>query len=598
MSKQSTPLLINQERMKKLLAIFFCIGAALSSSAQRDIDTSLTQSAEFTGNLRLFLRDANKLSTQPLVKEQVSEMTSIRYTTLPTRKVALIDPKLIPAAKINVDEKLAKLYRGYAKAGYGSYFTPLVDIYYTDGRSKKGTFGAHYQHLSSAGGVTPDDNDSIPDHFSDNKAEIWGKYFLKKSAIQGGLSWERNVSHWFGFNQVQFNDSLPKLSMDSLRQRLNTYGGFVSYESHNRDSADLNYAFDLGLRNTADTYEGNETFVDFSARGSKLINTELSSAEFGVNYNSFNFIGPNVLATGIIFDAQDSVIQARNQDNAIIRLVPTAQTVWRGLRAKLGMGLYIEARGENPGHFYPLAEVSYNMFKGLVVPYAGLRGSTEPTTYLDLYRENPFIVNNPTLRNRNNKLELYAGIGGAFSKTVSYSAGVNSFSWANFAYFVNDSLTSVGHRHLVIYDNLKALNIHGELAIYSGEKWKTNARVDYFRYTTDAQAHAWHQPGLKVTASGQYNMRNKILVGADLFYVGERWAKSNVFVDGVEPENDGSYHFKLKGFVDLNLKVEYRYNKRLSAWVQLNNAFAQRYQRWSGYNTQRLLALMGVTYAF
>lgn len=584
--------------VKKITLFILFLGFAGLAQAQRDTSITLSQSAEFTGNLRLFLRDANKLSTQPLVKEQIAEMTTVRYTTLPTRKVSLIDPKLIPAAKINVDEKLTKLYRGYFKGGYGTYFTPLVDAYYTDGRSKKGTYGIHYKHLSSAGAVTPNDEDSIPDHYSDNKVEVWGKYFLKNGALDGGLFWERNVSHWYGFDQTMFKDTLPKLQMDSLKQRINTIGGNVGYRTANRDSADLNLAFDLALRNTTDLYAGKETFVDFAARGSKLINTELFSGEFGVNYNNFNSIGPKVLATGIIYDAADSVIQNRGQDNAIIRLIPMAHTVWRDLRAKVGMGLYIEARGENPGHFYPLAEVSYNMFKGIVVPYAGVRGSTDPTTYLSLYQENPFIVYNPTLRNRNNKLELYAGLGGAISKSVSYSAGINSYSWANFAYFVNDSLTSVGNRHLVIYDDLKAINIHGELAVYSGEKWKTNARVDYFKYNSGDQAHAWHQPGLKVTASAQYNLKKKFAVSTDLFYIGERWAKSNVMIQNKDAEADGSYHIKLKGFVDANFKVEYRYNKRLSAWLQLNNTFAQKYQRYSGYNTQRLLAMMGATYAF
>jgi hypothetical protein len=242
------------------------------------------------------------------------------------------------------------------------------------------------------------------------------------------------------------------------------------------------------------------------------------------------------------------------------------------------------------------------------VPYAGVRGSVEPTTYLGLYRENPFIQTFPDLRNRNNKLEVYGGIGGAVSKTVSFSAGVNYNSWENFAYFVNDSLylsdstnilyRSVGNRFTIIYDDLRALNIHGEMAIYSGEKWKANLRGDWFNYTLGNEVHAWHQPNLKITASGQYKLRDKFTVGMDIFYIGSRWAKSLVPVEGVEAEADGSYHFKLDGFTDANINVEYKYNKRLSAWVQFNNTLALRYQRWSGYDVQRFLAMMGATYAF
>ncbi|MFN9799025.1 MAG: hypothetical protein ACK54P_03305, partial [Bacteroidota bacterium] len=82
---------------------------ACPAAAQRD--TVLTQSAEFEGVLRLFLRDASKLSSDAVIREQASEMTTIRYTTLPTRKVATIEPAMIEPARIHVDEKLTRLYR-------------------------------------------------------------------------------------------------------------------------------------------------------------------------------------------------------------------------------------------------------------------------------------------------------------------------------------------------------------------------------------------------------------------------------------------------------------------------------------------------------
>jgi hypothetical protein len=588
--------------IKYFIALCFIFTGAAGIAQTRD--SVINMESQFEGERRLFLRDANKLSTVPLIKEQVIDMTTIRYSTLPTRKTVTIEPKPILAAKINVEEKLPRLYRGYVRAGFGTFETVPVDFYFMDGRSKKGTYGIHYKLLRSSG-LALGDGDSIPDRFSDNRLEIWGRRFLKKHILEGSLNWERNVSHWYGFDNAQFTGE--DVFMDSLRQRLNTFGGRVSYATFERDSSEINYKFDLAIRNTKDLFDGSETNFDWVATASQLRKTELFSGEIGVNYNTFSFTGPNIGRFGVpILDEEN--IKARSWDNAVIRLVPTAQTIWRDLRAKVGVGLYFEGRGDSPAHFYPLAEVSYNMFKGLIVPYAGVRGSVEPTTYLGLYRENPFIQTFPDLRNRNNKLELYGGIGGAVSKTVSFSAGVNYNSWENFAYFVNDSLylsdstnilyRSVGNRFTIIYDDLRALNIHGEMAIYSGEKWKANLRGDWFNYTLGNEVHAWHQPNLKITASGQYKLRDKFTVGVDIFYIGSRWAKSLVPVEGVEAEADGSYHFKLDGFTDANINVEYKYNKRLSAWVQFNNTLALRYQRWSGYDVQRFLAMMGATYAF
>jgi len=136
--------------------------------------------------------------------------------------------------------------------------------------------------------------------------------------------------------------------------------------------------------------------------GRTLKDNTLYSMDVGFNYNSFSYFGPDMLGNGRV---DDPFFRNRNWDNMILKFIPTASTTWKGLRAKVGAGIYVEGRGATPGHFYPLAEASYNLFDGVVVPYIGVRGSTEPTTYLSLYRENPFIQTFPDLKNKNNKLD-------------------------------------------------------------------------------------------------------------------------------------------------------------------------------------------------
>ena len=591
--------------MKNIICFLLLVSAYQGSSAQ--VDTTLDYTTTFTGDRRLFLRDADKISITPQTKDSVVKMTSINYTTIPTPKLALIDPKLIPAAKINVDEKLSYLYKGYIRAGYGSYNTVPLDVYYTDGRSKKGTFGFHYKMLRGDG-VPLNDADSIPDRYSDNLAELWGKWFFKKTQLLGNFNWERNVSHFYGVD-LKNNYEGPAFDSLSFNQRMNTFGGGMSFLTYQRDTGDVNYRADISLRGTKDLQNNRETNVDILLHGRTLKDNTLFAMDFGINYNNFDYFGPDLGRRGNFID---KTFQDRSWDNTVIKFVPTASTTWRDLRAKIGAGIYIEGRGESPGHFYPLAEASYNLLDGIIVPYAGVRGSVEPTTYLGLYQQNPFIQTFPDLKNKNNKLDVYAGIGGAVSRAVSYSAGVNYFEWSNFAYFINDSISSPqndfyswGNVMTVIYDDLNAINLHGELAIFAGEKWKANIRGDYYKYTLGDEVRAWNQPVTKLLVNGQYALRNKFIVSTDIFYIGSRWAKSLVPVHDVDPyivtsgsSSNTEYHFKLKGFLDANFRVEYRYNKRLSAWVQFNNAFALKYQRWGAYNNQQFLATLGAAYSF
>jgi hypothetical protein len=83
-------------------------------------------------------------------------------------------------------------------------------------------------------------------------------------------------------------------------------------------------------------------------------------------------------------------------------------------------------------------------------------------------------------------------------------------------------------------------------------------------------------------------------------YYGERWAKSVLPVTGRDAvvQLDGSYVYKMKGFVDVNLRTIYTYNERLSAYLQFNNILAQKYAIYSGIPTQRFFAALGASYSF
>ena len=83
-------------------------------------------------------------------------------------------------------------------------------------------------------------------------------------------------------------------------------------------------------------------------------------------------------------------------------------------------------------------------------------------------------------------------------------------------------------------------------------------------------------------------MRDKILVDLDVFYVGERHAKSYEF---------GVPVVSLDGFMDLNLKLEYRYTRILSAWLRFNNILGRRYEIWNQYPGQSFFIQGGFTYS-
>lgn len=565
--------------MKKFITISSALTMLFISSNTNGQSDTLNMDITYTGSLELVLKDANKISAWPQLKESMIEMTTIKYTLIPSKQQVTIEPKPIAAAKVNVEEKLQKLYRGYVRGGFGVYTTPLLDVYYMDGRSRNGVWGLDYHHLSSQGGGAVED--SITDSFSNNRFGMWGRRYLSKHSIEGGINWNRDVVHYYGFDPV-LNWDAPT---DNLKQRFNNLEGYVDLRSYYRDSSKVNYNGRLGFRNFRDLNDGVENNVDFRGNASKYLNSELFSMDFRVNYNDFQYLS--------MADGKD-----KNRSNLLVQLQPEARTDVGNLRVRLGMGLWLDARSDRAFRFYPIAEASYSILDDLFIPYAGVEGSPVQNTYRSITTENPFVLSDFDVKNTNRRLELFGGIRGTLSSSTSFNARVSTTRYEDFLYFVNDSTYSPGSRFQALYDDLSVFTLRGEVAISTSDKFRMLARGEYFIYSTDLEKYAWYQPSTKLTLNSSYNIGDKFLVTLDAYTVGQRRAKSLVQHRDGELQPDGSYTVKLKGYVDASLGIEYRYTNRISAWVKFNNLLFSRYQQWNLYNIQRFNAMMGATYSF
>ncbi len=58
------------------------------------------------------------------------------------------------------------------------------------------------------------------------------------------------------------------------------------------------------------------------------------------------------------------------------------------------------------------------------------------------------------------------------------------------------------------------------------------------------------------------------------------------------------YIYDLKSFLDMNISLEYRYTKKVSAFIQFNNFTGKKYQYWTNFPVQSINILGGVTFSF
>ena len=601
------PIKIKKEvQMIKRIVFLVVVAVHFSFQMLAQRDTTLVQEAEFDGELKIHLRDAGKISSHPVIIEQRSTMEKVKFNFLPTTPVGTKDPDKIPASKINVVDKLPNLQNGYLKVGLGNYMTPLVDGYFSSGRNKKGDFGVEVHHLSSNGGVVAD-TALVKSGYSETQAGIFGRYFLKNSSIQGAMRYQRNVVGYYGNQSPSFYDldstSNVLYQLGGTQQKWQNVTAEAEYKSFSRDSSDMNYHSRIRYQYGWGIFKEKESVIDFEVGGDKLVNTEVFAVDFGLQTAQLNANGWSYNALGGLRDSTDSTWRAHSQSNTIFRLQPSAYTVWKDVRVKVGMGVFFDVKSVKPAHFYPMLELKWSILDGLLLPYAGVKGGVELNTFHSLFEQNPFVLSNPLLLNRNNKLEAYGGLNGVISSSMGYEVGVNWNMYEQQAFFVNDSSASLGNRFIVLYDNMNQLDVHGRFFMRSGQKWEWDASVHYFEYQVANSQYAWNMPHWKGNVKAMYRVQNQWQIGADIQYIGDRKAFSYAPVAGQTIQREvwkdrPGYVVNMRNFVDVSLQVKYQYNRQIAAWASVYNTLAQRYQIWNAYPQQRLLFMMGASLSF
>jgi len=512
------------------------------------------------------LSDALKIKDNPTIRDTNKIMPELNYSFINVQVPVEFGIDTIKSARIK-GEPLVKLYRGYAKLGFGTNSTPLAELYYNQKRAKNNSFGFFGKHLSSSGISTIDNSG-----FSDNHLELFGKRFTKDFTVYGKVDYDRSVIRYYGIPETISEGIID--GTYSPKQLFNKGGFTTSLTRNYTDSAQFDYDATLSYYYAKDRFNIQENHYDFIGNLSKYHKKELYQIGLDVHHNTMNNL----------FDSTS---------NVTVGLNPQISTIAKKWRFNVGIGLYINAEDKTKFHFYPKAEFKYNVVENIIIPYVGITGGIIQNNLSSFYKENPFInTTNIVVANTNLKYDIYGGIRGSLSKSITFNAGVNTQKLETMPLFVKDYTNILDNKFVVIYDTATVFKIRGELTYQKLEKIKFFLGGDYYKYTLKNELKAWHKPEYKITLSGIYDLSDKIVVRADIFTTGAQYARTiNTSTLALEAK-------ELSGVVDANLSIEYRYTKKLSAFINFNNIGAVNYQRWIDYPTQKFGVLGGLTYSF
>lgn len=534
---------------------------------------------------------AYRIPLNPRIVDTVIPTPIVAYPLLQLKYETETEVSMITPATISTRENLSQLYNSYVKLGIGTEFMPLGEYYFDSKRSKKYIYGLHVKHLSSFGDITG----YAPAQFDRTKAGIYGGINERRYSLRGDVHYNNEGLHYYGHPTT-----LDTLDRDSIAQRYSDFGFGGSFSSHKKDSANVNYTIGLNYNNFASKrpkadsltdWRANENYFGITSSAWYKLGRETFAADFNIKYNGYKY--------GIADSSITALDSGLVSNNTIVNLHPTIVTHLNDdrFKAKVGVDLVFNGHNGTKVHIYPDLEVKYSMFNDIFIPYVGLRGGMKQVSFKSLTEENEFILANVQLQNENTSIDFYGGIKGTLSKQISFNLGASFSNVKNKAFFVTDTTYSVGNQFSVIYDTMNVSTIEGSISYQASNKLKIDGIGRFNSYTLNNNSYAWNLPQLQFILRGSYNLFDKFLFNLDVDIEQGRKALAYGAGEGVTEEN-GQFIKTQDFIVDANLGVEYRYNKRISAFVQVNNFASQQYMRWYNAPVQQFQVMGGVTFRF
>ncbi len=543
-----------------LSAMLFFSAPYLAAQQQIDQEVVVVRTYEPS------VAETQKINLLPSLTDTISVTPIFSYSILPIPIATDFSVEPITPARMGA-ETVSKLYSSHIRLGVGSYVTPYAELSINSLRNNRYSGGVFLKHHSSRGRLRLDNNEKAFSQFADNEMLFYGKRMGRRNVLsaEGGLM--SNSFHYYGYDISVPLEATPE--REDLRQQFMTGNAGLRFRSTHTDSSHLNYDMSLNYNYFQDR-----------------LNVSEHSMKFQSGFNKF--IRSQVIGADLAFEHYDNTTVPGNA-NTIAKVSPWFNKADDEWEVFAGFHSYYDQLGEESKlYFHPRASLQFSIIRNYVVPYVGIDGGLQVNNYSRMASGNPFIKPGLAVRNTDLTMDLYSGVKGNFTRDISFNLKVSYAVYQDMYFFVNYDTGLPGNQFNVVYDDVELLNYTGEIGARITDRFSMFTRANIYSYSLKLLDHPWHRPDLDISFSGRYNLGDKIILNADVFYIGSRLAR---------PMDGAGEPVELKGISDINLGLEYRYNRILSGFLRLNNLTNVNYYKWNNYPVQGFTIMAGFTYS-
>lgn len=504
-------------------------------------------------------------------QEQKSELT-FDYAYAPNVTLSQLKSQVaIYRLKIDAQDQSKK---GFVRAGFGNYGASLLDVYYGSKANQKAAYGFGLNHLGSINGNV----EQRESGFSDNKIIANGKIFLNKHMLSGDLMYQRFAFQNYGLRNL----ASEKLSVFPA------------------DSALINPE----ILKTASHLIGTNLSLTNIVKDQKLkVGIDLSPSLFSLNdsvseWNLQTSIHPSYeIKQGKIKLPVSLQISSLNTsqvyNRSLVHLAPSFEYTSEDQRLFADVGFSVDVTNDTSlkknVSLYPILKGSYliSQEKGIIIKGA-ISGGIGQHTLQAAFMRNKWLIN-PALQSTNDLIKINTSIEITPLENLTTKAKIDYRSVQNFDQFLNDTLTNTGLFNLRYAAELVNVFSPG-LELNYGFKKGHFIQLDlvYHNYATENDIDLFYTPTLETKLGLGYKLNKKIQISSDIYYISGLvgW---NATESKAEP---------LDAIVDINLKADYQFNEKLSAFLYANNLLNNKYSYYRYYTVNGLNILGGLTYNF
>ncbi|MBR4773512.1 MAG: hypothetical protein IK010_03690 [Bacteroidales bacterium] len=565
---------------KTFIIIAALLLAAIPLKAQQE-DT-YNESVVVKGSYRPVIEQREKLNFPAVISDSLGRMEhDFQYGITPVRLRALYEPSRIKAARI-IGEPATRLYNNYLRLGFGNYWTPLADLYWSSTRDKKKTYGVSLNHLSSWDRLP----DYGPNHFGNTAVTLFGKYiFAEKLQLSTDLNYEHDHNLYYGFTDSTLQAVLGRVrdsvKLDEYRAGYNIVTWNLGFKNMELDVNKFGYAANLRLSDLWATWEQNELNLNLSGdvhygfpllreyKGVAYLHAEWDGYTHSVSPDGRMPLGYTPTPT------TDTVRGYRN----LVKVNPYVDFFFSGLQIHSGFTVGWDGFSNDTNvvfRCFPDLVVSKKFFNDNIAVSLAVTGGMEAVNWNTLRQVNPYIV--PDADQRATKhYDFLLNTRWTLSRKLEANAEVGYSLLQDDLTFTLDPHYSLHNVYRPLYIDDNRFTAGGTIAFVNDEMLTLRAGGHYYTYNQ----RPLYRPDWDALVSAKVNYHDKWL-----FYL------EGSLLGQMDADNDETLPMRY----GIAAEVEYRYNRALSFFLRMDNLAFQRYYYWANYPSQRGLFLVGLTY--